>query len=67
MITIFGLKLSVETLAFFALFLASEYLGTSKRFKANGVVQALGSAANYFKFFRKEDDKIEQIKRILRG
>ena len=67
MLTIFGVKVSIETLGFFALFLASEYLGASKRFKSNNVVQALRSSASYFKIFRKEDDKIEQIKRILRG
>jgi len=38
MITIFGLKLSYEAAVFFALFLASEYLGLSK-FKSNTVVQ----------------------------
>lgn len=67
MITLFGIKVSVETTLFFALFLISEYLGASKRFKSNGVVQAITSSANYFKIFRKEDDKIEQIKRIFRG
>jgi hypothetical protein len=67
MLTIFGAKVSIEALAFFVLFLASEYLGATKRYKANGVVQALTSAANYFKIFRKEDDKIDQIKKILRG
>ena len=67
MLTIFGAKVSIEALAFFILFIASEYLGASKRFKSNGVVQALTSSANYFKIFRKEDDKIEQIKKILRG
>jgi hypothetical protein len=49
------------------LFLASEFLGASKRFRSNGVVQALNSSTNYLKIFRKEDDKIEQIKKILRG
>ena len=67
MLTIFGAKVSIEALAFFILFIASEYLGASKRFKSNGVVQALTSSTNYFKIFRKEDDKIEQIKKILRG
>jgi hypothetical protein len=67
MLTIFGVKVSIEALAFFVLFLASEYLGSSKRYKANGVVQALTSAANYFKIFRKEDDKIARIKDILKG
>jgi hypothetical protein len=67
MITILGAKVSIETLAFFVLFLASEFLGASKRFRSNGVVQALNSSTNYLKIFRKEDDKIEQIKKILRG
>jgi hypothetical protein len=67
MLTIFGAKVSIEALAFFVLFLASEYLASSKRFKANSVAQGLTSAANYFKIFRKEDDKIAQIKKILRG
>ena len=67
MLTIFGATVSIEALAFFILFIASEYLGASKRFKSNGVVQALTSSTNYFKIFRKEDDKIEQIKKILRG
>lgn len=67
MLTIFGAKVSIEALAFFILFIASEFLGASKRYKANGVVQALTSSANYMKIFRKEDDKIEQIKKILRG
>jgi hypothetical protein len=67
MLTILGAKVSIETLAFFVLFLASEFLGASKRFRSNGVVQALTSSTNYLKIFRKEDDKIEQIKKILRG
>jgi hypothetical protein len=67
MLTIFGLKVSIETLAFFVLFIASEFLGASKRFRSNNVVQALTSSTNYLKIFRKEDDKIEQIKKILRG
>jgi hypothetical protein len=67
MLTIFGAKVSLEALAFFILFLASEYLGASKRFKSNGVVQALTSSANYLKIFRKEDDKIARIKEILKG
>ncbi len=67
MLTLFGVKVSYEALAFFVLFLASEYIGVNKRYKSNSVAQALISAANYFKLFRKEDDKIEQIKRIFRG
>lgn len=67
MLTILGLKVSYETLLFFVLFIASEYLAASKRFKSNGVAQALVSAANYFKIFRKEDDKIARIKDVLKG
>jgi hypothetical protein len=67
MLTIFGAKVSIEALAFFVLFIASEFLGASKRFKSNSVVQALINSTNYFKIFRKEDDKIDQIKKILRG
>lgn len=67
MLTIFGAKVSIETLAFFVLFISSEFLGASKRYKSNSVVQALTSSASYLKIFRKEDDKIEQIKKILRG
>lgn len=67
MLTILGVKVSVETLAFFVLFIASEYLGASKKYKSNGVVQALVSVAAYFKPFRKEDDKINRFKDIFKG
>jgi hypothetical protein len=67
MLTIFGAKVSIEALAFFVLFITSEFLGTSKKFKSNSVIQTLTSSANYLKIFRKEDDKIDQIKKILRG
>lgn len=67
MLTILGVKVSIETLLFFVLFLASELLGNSKRFKSNSVVQGIVSAANYMKIFRKEDDKIARIKETLKG
>lgn len=67
MLTILGVKVSYETASFIALFLASEVLGNSKRFKANSVVQAVLSAVNYMKLFRTEDDKIARIKKELKG
>lgn len=67
MLTIFGVKVSIETLAFFTLFLSSEYLGSSEKFKSNGVVQAIISIANYMKVIRKEDDKIQKIKDSFKG
>jgi hypothetical protein len=66
MLTIFGIKVSIETITFFVLFLASEVVGESK-FKSNGIVQLLANAVGALKPLRKEDDKIEQIKKILRG
>jgi hypothetical protein len=66
MLTIFGIKVSIETITFFVLFLASEIVGESK-FKSNGIVQLLANAVGALKPLRKEDDKIEQIKKILRG
>jgi hypothetical protein len=66
MLTIFGIKVSIETITFFVLFLASEVVGESK-FKANGIVQLLANAVGALKPLRKEDDKIDQIKKILRG
>jgi hypothetical protein len=66
MLTLFGIKVSIETVTFFVLFLASEIIGESK-FKSNGIVQLLANAVGALKPLRKEDDKIEQIKKILGG
>jgi hypothetical protein len=66
MLTIFGIKVSIETITFFVLFLASEVVGESK-FKSNGIVQLLANAVGALKPLRKEDDKIDQIKKILGG
>jgi hypothetical protein len=66
MLTIFGIKVSIETITFFVLFLASEVIGESK-FKSNGIVQLLANAVGALKPLRKEDDKIEQIKKIIQG
>jgi hypothetical protein len=67
MITIFGVKVTYETLAFFALFIASEYLGMTKKRRANSVTQAISMAAAYFSKTRTEDDQIRRVKRALRG
>jgi hypothetical protein len=66
MLTIFGIKVSIETITFFVLFLASEVIGESK-FKSNGIVQLLANAVGALKPLRKEDDKIDQIKKIIQG
>ena len=65
MLTLFGIKVSIETVTFFVLFLASEIIGESK-YKSNGIVQLLANAVGALKPLRKEDDKIEQIKKLLR-
>jgi len=61
MITILGIKVSYEALAFLALFLGSEIIGTSK-LKDNSVVQLILSGINALKPLRKEDDQIQRIK-----
>lgn len=61
MLTLFGLKVSYETLAFLALFLGSEVVGNSK-LKENSIVQLLLNAVNSLKPFRSEDDKIQKVK-----
>lgn len=65
MITILGIKVSYEALAFFALFIGSEVLGASK-LKSNGIVQLLLSGVNAMKPLRKEDDQIQRIKDTFR-
>lgn len=61
MLTILGLKVSYETLAFFILFIGSEVLASSK-LKSNSFVQLLLNAVDSLKQFRSEDDKIKKIK-----
>jgi hypothetical protein len=61
MITLLGIKVSYETLAFLALFLGSEVIGASK-LKENGVVQLILGGINALKPLRKEDDQIQRIK-----
>lgn len=66
MLTILGIKVSYETLLFFVLFIASEIIGNSK-LKENSVLQLVRDAIGYLKPLRREDDKIQKIKDILRG
>jgi len=67
MITILGIKVSYETLAFFILFISSEYLGIVKKRRTNSVTQAITMAAAYFSKTRTEDDTVRRIRRTLRG
>jgi hypothetical protein len=65
MLTIFGIKVSYEALAFFALFIGSEIIGNSK-LKENSVVQVILRAVEALKPHRTEDDKIQRIKDNLK-
>ena len=65
MLTIFGIKVSYEALAFFALFIGSEIIGNSK-LKENSVVQVILRAVEALKPHRTEDDKIQRIKDSLK-
>jgi hypothetical protein len=67
MITILGIKVSYETLAFFILFITSEYLGLTKKRRSNTVTQAISMAAAYFGKTRTEDDTVRRIRRTFRG
>ena len=65
MITILGVKVSYETLAFFILFIASEYLGMTKKRKANTVTQAISMLAATLAKYRTEDDTVRRYRRAL--
>ena len=65
MLTIFGIKVSYETLAFFALFIGSEIIGNSK-LKENSVVQVILRVVEALKPHRTEDDKIQKLKDTLK-
>jgi hypothetical protein len=67
MITILGIKVSYETLAFFVLFITSEYLGMTKKRRSNSVTQAISMAAAYFSKTRTEDDTVRRFRRTFRG
>jgi len=64
MLTILGIKLSYETLVFLGLFLGSELIGASK-LRDNSIVQLILSGINALKPLRREDDQIDQIKKIF--
>ena len=61
MLTIFGIKVSYEALAFFALFIGSEIIGNSK-LKENSVVQVILRGIEAIKPHRTEDDNIQKLK-----
>lgn len=65
MLTILGLKVSWETILFFALFIGSEVVGNSK-LKENSLVQIILAGVNALKPLRSEDDKIKQLKDTLK-
>jgi len=65
MLTILGIKVSYETLLFFGLFVGSEVVGATK-LKSNGIVQLILGGINALKPLRKEDDKIQQVKDLLK-
>jgi hypothetical protein len=64
MITILGIKMSYETLAFFILFIASEYLGMTKKRRSNSVTQAISMAAAYFSKICTEDDTVRPCQQL---
>ena len=66
MLTFFGIKLSYETLLFFALFIGSEVIGNSK-LKENSIVQLVLGIIETLKPVRKEDDKLDAIRKILKN
>lgn len=65
MLTIFGIKVSYEALAFFALFIGSEIIGASK-LRENSIIQIILRGVEAIKPHRTEDDKIENIRDIFR-
>ena len=65
MITLLGIKVSYETLAFLALFLGSEIVGASK-LKENSIIQIILRGIEAIKPHRTEDDKIQKIKDIFK-
>ena len=67
MLTIFGAKVSYEALAFFILFITSEYIGLNKKLRANSVAQVIVRAARLSRPYRKEDDKLRKAFEVLRG
>ena len=62
MIEIFGVKLTIEALGFMVAFLASEVIGSSK-LKENSVAALAKSVIDTLKPSRKEDEKVEEIRK----
>lgn len=64
MITILGIQLTYEAIAFFAAFLASEAVGISK-YKENSLAQLFITLVNMLRPSRSEDDKLNEIRKTL--
>lgn len=64
MIEILGIKVSIEALIFFALFIVDEVLTLSPA-KSNSIVQLLQNLLRTVKPARREDEKVEAIKTKL--
>lgn len=64
MITILGIQLTYEAIAFFAAFLASEAIGMSK-YKDNSVAQLFITLVTMLRPHRSEDDKLNEIRKTL--
>ena len=66
-VKIAGLVVSTEqlvTAGWFSFFLISEYLANNPKIKANSIFQVI---TGYIKSVRKEDNQIDEIKKVLRG
>jgi len=61
MIELFGVKLSVEALAFLAAFVLDEVIRSS-RLKENSVLQLLSSVLNNLRPMRNEDEQVDAIR-----
>ncbi len=62
MIEILGVKLTYEAIGFILAFVASEVIGASK-LKENSVAQLAKSLIDTLKPGRKEDEKVEEVRR----
>jgi len=60
MIEVFGVKLSVEALAFLAAFVLDEVIRSSK-LKENSVLQLISSVLGSLRPMRKEDEQVDAI------
>ena len=62
MIEILGVTIAYETLAWVVAFVASEVIGASK-LKENGIAQLVKGFIDRAKPARKEDEKVEEVKK----